>query len=86
MNFKNKGTSALPTTSLNKSFKTIFFLILSAFTFSFFSCDGLLFGSSDEIVIKAYDADSWQDIGIPYANRAQMQKSLQMKPSIFYRA
>ncbi len=86
MNFKNKGTSALPTASLNKSFRAIFVLILSMFTFSFFSCDGGLFDSSDGIVIKAYDADSWQDTGIPYANRAQMQKSLQMKPSIFYRA
>ena len=71
MNFKNKGTSALPTASLNKSFRAIFILILSMFTFSFFSCDGGLFDSSDGIVIKAYDADSWQDTGIPYANRGR---------------
>lgn len=46
-------------------------MILSAFTFSFFSCDGGLFGSSDGIIIRAYDADSWHDTGILYANRGR---------------
>ncbi len=78
MNFKKDCTLVLPPTSLNKSFKTIFFLILSAFTFSFFSCDGGLFGSSDEIIIRAYDADSWTDGGNRYPG---MGRSIFRSPS-----
>ena len=72
MDFKNSCTLVPPpSASLNKSFKAIFFLIISILTFSFFSCDGGLFGSSDGIIIRAYDADSWQDTGILYANRGR---------------
>ena len=72
MDFKSNYTLVPPPTSLNKTFKAIFLLILSIFTFSFFSCDGGLFESPDDgIIIRAYDADSWQDTGILYANRGR---------------
>ncbi|MBQ2551551.1 MAG: SUMF1/EgtB/PvdO family nonheme iron enzyme [Treponema sp.] len=78
MNFKKDYTLVPTPASLNKSFKTIFFLILSMFTFSFFSCDGGLFGSSDGIIIRAYDADSWTDGGNRYPG---MGRSIFRSPS-----
>ena len=60
MNFKKDCTLVPPPASLNKSFKAIFFLILSMFTF--FSCDGNVLGFHGDVIIQVYDNTTEEEI------------------------
>lgn len=60
MNFKKDCTLVPTPASLNKSFKAIFLLILSMFTF--FSCDGNVLGFHGDVIIQVYDNTTEEEI------------------------